>query len=118
MSSIDDYLTTVTPAEKAELERIRQIVQETVPGTEEGVSYGMPAYMYKGKAFLSAMVNKNFLSIYPFSGKTIDTLQDKLSDFECTSGSIHFSLEKTISEDLLKEIITTRLAEIEQSLKK
>jgi hypothetical protein len=32
--SFDDYLATLPDAEKAELERIRQVVRRTVPGAE------------------------------------------------------------------------------------
>jgi uncharacterized protein YdhG (YjbR/CyaY superfamily) len=116
MSPIDDYLTKVTPAQRAEFERIRRIVQETIPSVEEGVSYAMPAYLYKGKAVLSAMARKNFLSIYPYSGKVIAQLADKLTGYETTSGSIHFSEEHPIPEVLLKEIIQARMEEIERKL--
>src|ERR1700733_12797191 len=96
MSTIDTYLAAVTPAQRAEFERIRRIVREVVPDAEEGTSYAMPAYLYRGKPFLSAMANKKFLSIYPFSGKVIDALRGKLKGFELTSGSIHFSVGKPI----------------------
>jgi len=44
MSVIDDYLAKVDPGRRAELERVRKIVKESVPGVEEGWSYAMPTF--------------------------------------------------------------------------
>ena len=49
MSVIDDYLVKYSNPEKAELERIRSIVQKTVPDAQEAIIYGMPGYKYKTK---------------------------------------------------------------------
>jgi len=118
MSVFDDYFATITPGQKAELERIRAIVHKTVPDVVEGLSYGMPAYLYKGKGVLSAMVTKKFLSIYPYSGKVADTLKAKLKDYECTPGSIHYSEEKPMPEALIVDILHARMAEIDAKEKK
>ena len=114
-TAVDDYIATLTPGQQAVFSDIRRVVKEVAPSTTQGVSYAMPAYIYKGKALLSAMANKKFLSLYPFSGKVIARLEDKLKDFETTSGSIHFSQEHPIPESLLKEIVKARLEEIESS---
>jgi uncharacterized protein YdhG (YjbR/CyaY superfamily) len=115
MSEMDEYFTTLTPAQLAEFERIRSIVRRIVPSVEEGTSYAMPAYMYKGKPLLSVMAAKKHFSLYPFSGKVLDKLRDKLEGFEISAGSgaVHFSEEKMIPEALLKEIILTRIEEID-----
>jgi len=56
------------------------------------------------------MSNKNFYSLYPFCD--VSKLGLDLSDFECTSGSIHFSPDKPISPDLLQQVIEARLKQI------
>lgn len=112
MSAIDDYHASLSPEVKKEFEHIRQVVHELVPDVEEGTKYGMASYIYRGKGVVSAVANKHFLSLYPFSGKVGVTLADKLTAFEGTTGSIHFSLEKPIPDELLREIIQTRLKEI------
>jgi len=114
MTAMEEYIASLPPAIRADFERIRSIVHATVPEVEEGVSYAMPAYLYKGKGVLSAIMNKNFLSLYPFSGKTLEALRDRLGAYELTSGSLHFSVDNPVPEGLLKDLITTRLAEIDQ----
>jgi len=118
MSTIDDYLQTVKPEERKELERVRRIVVETVQGTEEGISYGMPAIFYKGKPLVSVMATKKFLSLYPFSGKVAAKLEKDLEGFETTPGSIHFSQTHPLPEGLVKKILAARIEEIEEKLAK
>jgi uncharacterized protein YdhG (YjbR/CyaY superfamily) len=116
MHEVDDYIATLTPANQAEFKRMSAIVKEVVPSVTQGVSYGMPAFMYNGWPLISFMVTKKFLSLYPYSGKVIDKLQDKLKDFEQTPGSVHYSVEYPIPDLLLKEILEARKEEIEKKV--
>lgn len=109
---VDEYMATLSPDQQAELRRIQGIITQTIPEVTQGVSYAMPAYLYRGKALLSCVVNKSFLSIYPFSGKVIDTLRDKLKEYELTTGSVHFTLERILPESLIEDIIHARMQEI------
>jgi len=117
MGLIHEYISTVTPAQQAEFERICRIVKQTVPAIDEGISYGIPAFIYKGKPLFAFAATKKHLSIYPFNGKVVEKLRDKLSDFELTSGTIRFSLENPIPEPIIKEIVICRLAEIDARIK-
>jgi uncharacterized protein YdhG (YjbR/CyaY superfamily) len=116
MSTFTDYLETVKdPAEKTELARMCAVVHEFLPEVEEGISYGMPAFFYDGHAFLSFAATKKFLSLYPFSGQIITDLKSKLKKYGLTKGSIHFSVDNPIPDELLREIIMNRIAMIRGS---
>jgi uncharacterized protein YdhG (YjbR/CyaY superfamily) len=67
MGVIDDYLEDLGDSQRAELERIRRIVLDRVPDAEEGRSYGMPAFRYKGKPLLGFAALKEHMSLFPFS---------------------------------------------------
>jgi uncharacterized protein YdhG (YjbR/CyaY superfamily) len=110
--SIQGILAKRSPSDR-ELERIRKVVMKAVPSAQVGESYGMPAYMYKGKPLLSIMIRKNFLSLYPFSGRVIAGLENELREYETTSGSVHFTVKDSIPDSLLIRIIEARMVEIE-----
>lgn len=111
MSVIDDYLASLSDDKKSIIKHMYDVVRQTVPNTTEGLSYSMPCLQYKGKALVAIMANKNFLSIYPFC--SIEKLGVDISTFEQTTGSIHFTLEAPVPDDLLKEIIQERKRQIE-----
>ena len=69
MSAIDNYLTEVQPRQRAELERIRRIIKQTVPEAEETILYGMPAFKYNGKRLIEFAAYKNHMSLFGALGE-------------------------------------------------
>lgn len=118
MKIVDAYIASVKPAEKALFKEMSRVLKDILPDVEQGLSYGMPSYLYKGKGVLSFVVAKKFLSMYPFSGKVLAKVETQLKGFETTTGSVHFSVEHPIPESLLREIITLRIQEINDKLAK
>jgi uncharacterized protein YdhG (YjbR/CyaY superfamily) len=112
MNTVDEYLAQVPDPQRAELDRIRAFVKQTVPEAEESISYMMPAFKYKKKPLIYYAAFKNHLSIFPTSGPT-ETLKDQLKDFNASKGTIQFTLEHPLSDALLGEILHTRVSEID-----
>lgn len=112
MTVIDDYLTTIEPAKRQELERIRALAKQAVPEAEEAITYGMPTLKYRGKPFLGFDAHKQHIGIYPYSGQVIETLTDQLKDYKTTKGAIQVPFDHPISEELLAHIIQLRLKQI------
>jgi len=63
------------------------------------------------------MSTKRHLSYYPFSGKVLESLRDKLARYELSagSGSVHFSVEHPLSDGLLAAIVAARVAEVDSA---
>lgn len=113
MSVIDDYLEKYDGPEKVELEKVRSIIRATVPAAEEVMTYAMPGFKYNGKYLVAFNIFKDHLGLFPTPGP-IESLTDKLADFKTSKGGIQFTPQKPIPESLLKEILLTRVAEIQQ----
>lgn len=109
MSVIDEYLDKVSPAQRAELGRIRKLVKKLVPEAEEAISYGIPAFKLRGKYLIFFAAFKNHMSVFP--GAPIG-LKDKLKGYKLRKGTIQFTVEKPLPESIIKEIVRSRLAEI------
>jgi uncharacterized protein YdhG (YjbR/CyaY superfamily) len=111
MSVIDEYLEQLSSAQKEELERVRVIVQQTVPEAEEVISYGMPGFKYNGKYLIGFAAFKNHLSIFPTAGP-IEVIKDRLGAFKLSKGTIQFTTDTPIPESLIKELIASRVSSI------
>lgn len=111
MKEVNEYLSKVPPAQRAELERIRKIVKRLVPDAEESISYMMPAFKYKKKPLVYYAAFKDHMSLFPTSGPT-ETLKAKLAAYKVSKGTIQFTLDKPLPEPLIKEIVRARLQEI------
>lgn len=113
MGEVGAYLSTIDGADRAALERVIAIARAVVPEAEEGISYAMPALLYRDKGLLATVRTKKFLSLYPYSGAVIASVLDALSDFETTSGSIHNSADHPLPDALVRRIVAARRAEID-----
>lgn len=117
MTVIDDYLGTVEPSKRAELERIRALARASVPDAEEAIVYGMPTLKYRGKPFLGFDAHKQHIGVYPYSSEVIEKLKEELHAFRLSSGAIRVPLDSPIPEGLLRQIIDCRIAAIESGAK-
>lgn len=115
MSIIDEYLDKLAPPQKEELSRIRKIVNATIPEAIETISYGMPAFNYKGKYLIGFYVYKNHMSIFPTS-RPIEELKSKLTDFKLSKGTIQFTLNNTVPETIIRKLLLSRIEGIDKEV--
>jgi uncharacterized protein YdhG (YjbR/CyaY superfamily) len=109
---MDDYLDGLPSDQRAALASVRAAVEATAPDAEEGVSYGMPAFLYAGRPLLGFRAAKAHLSIYPFSPAAVDAVKDRLEGFDISKGTIRFSPSNPVPEDVLADVVRARLQEI------
>jgi uncharacterized protein YdhG (YjbR/CyaY superfamily) len=109
---MDEYLDGLPSPQRSALERVRAVVAEVAPDAEEGISYGIPAFIYKGRPLLGFSVAKKHLSIFSFSPAAIESVQNRLGDFQLSKGTIRFTPEKPVPDEVLADVIRARQREI------
>ena len=115
MSEIDDYLGTVAPDQRVALERVVDLARSTVPDAVDGRSYGMPALTYAGRPLIGILAAKDHLSVFPFSPAAIEAVSDRLSGFSLSKGTIRFSVAQPVPDDVVRDLVALRRAEIDAS---
>ena len=83
---MDEYLADFPEEQRVALERVRAIVIKVVPEAEEGVSYGMPAFLYQGRPLLGLRAAQKHLSVFPFSPAAIEDVKDRLDRLRALQG--------------------------------
>ena len=104
--AVDDYVATLDGTVAQVIAHMYDTAQQHIPHCTQGQSYNMPALLYKGTGLLSVLANKDFLSVYPFCN--LERLNVDIVGYETTKGSIHFSLDQPISDELLVKILDAR----------
>lgn len=112
VAEIDDYFRDLDADTRAAFEHIRRLALETVPEAEQGKSYGMAALKFMGKPLLGFAAAKRHLSIFPFSPHVIDAVRDRLPGFELSKGTIRFTSERPVPDDVVREVVFLRAEEI------
>lgn len=109
--SVDAYLEAQTPAFRKALKTLRTQIKAAAPKAEESISYGMPAYKYKGPlVYFGAF--KNHCSFFPGSSSILQNEKD-LKGFTVAKGTIQFTPEKPLPAALIKRIVKERIRENE-----
>ena len=114
---VEQYLARVPEPARTTLNKIRAIIKSVVPSeSTEAISYGMPAFKYKG-GLLGYAAFPNHCSLFPMSPPVIEAFKDELKNFETSKGTIRFPVDKPPSATLIKKIVKARIAENEQRKK-
>lgn len=108
---VDTYLSEIEEPKRRTLQELRRTILELLPDAEEAISYGMPAYKVSGTTIAGFAAFKNHLSYLPHSGSVLAALTDDLAAYEQTKGSLHFPADQPLPRDLVRSLLSVRLAE-------
>ncbi|MDR7161868.1 uncharacterized protein YdhG (YjbR/CyaY superfamily) [Arthrobacter sp. BE255] len=112
MGAVDDSLADLPELERGSLQRVISIARTIVPEAEEGMSYGMPALKLDGKPLIGVVAAAKHLSVFPFSPAVIDAVAGRLEGYSLSKGTIRFTPDHPLPDDVLEDIIRLRRAEI------
>ena len=115
MGTVDDYLAGLDDASRATVARLYELARREVPEVEQGLGYGMPALVYRGKPLLSVMRAKAHVGLYPFSAHVVAAVAatGALDGIDHAKGSIRMPVDAPIADDALRALVAARRAEIE-----
>lgn len=99
----DAYLQIQTAEAVQKLSELRQVFLNTIPGTEEVMSYGMPGYRCKGIIGWYAAF-KNHYSIF-FRPFVLQHFAAELSAYEQTKSAVHVPYSDSFPQELLTQMI-------------
>jgi uncharacterized protein YdhG (YjbR/CyaY superfamily) len=110
VDGVDSYLAGLEEPKRSTLEALRRSIRAVVPDAEECISYGMPAFRVDGKVVAGFAAFKNHLAYLPHSGEVLADLDDRLTGYERTSGSLHFPVDQPLPDDLVRRLVEAKLA--------
>ena len=114
MDAIDRYLAALAPEKRAALEHVRGVIRAHVPAAVEAISYGMPAFRYKGAYLVGYCAFQHHLSLFP-TAEPIAALRDELGAYRLAKGTIQFTLEQTLPDELIVRLVQVRMRAIDGS---
>jgi len=110
-AEVDAVLADQPADVKAALERLRAMIAAAAPEAVEGVSYGVPAFRYRGRPLVSFGAGKNHCSFYVQSPSVMERHRDVLAGYDTTKGTIHFQPNSPLPEELVTTLVRARMAE-------
>jgi uncharacterized protein YdhG (YjbR/CyaY superfamily) len=110
--SVAAYLAAQSPDQRRVLQQVRATILKTVPGVDEGISYGIPTYKLGGKNVVYFAGWKQHLSLYPISAGVAKTLAKEMAPYEQSNkGTVRFNYDEPLPVKLITRIVKIRAAE-------
>ena len=91
------------------------ILSAAPAGTEEIISYKIPAFKYK-RVLVWFAAFANHCSFFP-TAAVIEAFREELKDYTLSKGTIQFPLNKPLPAALVKKMVKTRVAQVENKKK-
>jgi uncharacterized protein YdhG (YjbR/CyaY superfamily) len=109
--TIDAYLASVRPDQRAALSKLRRAIKAAAPKAEECISYQLPAFRLEGRVLVLFGASAKHCSFFPGSGSTVAAHAELLKGFETSKGSIRFQPERPLPVALVRKLVKARIAE-------
>ena len=94
------------------LSKMRVTIQSVVPReATETISYGIPAFRYKGVLVWFAAFS-NHCSLFP-TASVVEAFKNELKGFSTSKGTIQFPTDKPLPTALVKKMVKARVAQNE-----
>lgn len=114
--TIDEYLAGVSEPARTTLSKMRATILSAAPtGTEEIISYKIPAFKYK-RVLVWFAAFANHCSFFP-TAAVIEAFREELKDYTLSKGTIQFPLKKPLPAALVKKMLKTRVVQVENKKK-
>src|SRR5882757_6303326 len=98
------FLKDVEPARRPALIKMRKLVREMLPSSDESMAYGMPTYQKDGKMVTAFNNQKNYIAFY--AGQTaIQAHKKELGKINCGKGCIRYSKPDQIDFDVVRSLL-------------
>jgi len=113
-SSLDEYLASLDdPVAATTLRSIIDVVLADFPDLQVKLAWNVPQIHRDGKYVLGLSAATNHLSIAPWSSRVMADFTARLGDYVVTPNLFHVPLDWDVDEDLLKDLVRARLAELD-----
>ena len=107
--SVDEYIAAYPEDVQKKLKDIRIVIKKAAPRATEKLSYGMPAYTFKGMLLYFA-AHTNHIGFYPYPS-AMEVFKKEIADYRTSKGTMQFPHNKKLPLRLITEIVKFRVME-------
>jgi uncharacterized protein YdhG (YjbR/CyaY superfamily) len=110
---IDATLAALPSDQRSAMQTLREVIAAAAPEAEEAISYGMPAFRYRGRSLVSYGAFKAHCSFFPMSSVLIEAHRDELAGFATAKGTLRFTPGHPLPSELVERMVRERMGQID-----
>jgi len=108
--NIGEYIAMYPEHVREILIKLKDTIHKAAPEAVEVISYGMPAFKYKGAILVYFAAHKAHIGFYP-TASGIEKFKDEFSVYQWSKGAVQFPLDKPLPYELINRIVAFRIQE-------
>jgi uncharacterized protein YdhG (YjbR/CyaY superfamily) len=113
--SVAEYISAQPKASQRALRSVRSVIRKALPGAEEVISYGIPAYRLHGYVVIYFAGWREHYSLYPVNARRIARLKPTSASYQVNEkGTIRFPLAEPVPARFIAAIAKLRAEETVQ----
>jgi uncharacterized protein YdhG (YjbR/CyaY superfamily) len=112
---IDAYLANIPEDMRIALEALRQTIRSAAPEAVEAMSYGAPAFRYRGRPLVAYGAARSHCSFYVMAPAVMDAIADELEPYDTSKGTIRFTPDALLPDALVTKLVQARMAQTDAS---
>lgn len=109
---IDEYVGRLPRDQARSLQSLRATIKSAAPDASEAISYSMPAFKLGNRVLVYYAAFKDHLSLFPASRSVMDKLGPELQDHFSGKGTLRFTPDEPLPDELVRRIVAVRRDEI------
>lgn len=110
---IDEYLAALPPDQASALQALRVTIAVAAPAAIEALSYGVPAFRYRGRPLVAYAAAKTHCSFFPMGSAVIEAHRSELAGFDLSKGTIRFTPDHPLPDALVAAMVGDRVAALD-----
>ena len=108
---IEAYIAAAPETMQPQLRRMRDLIRSAAPQAVEVFAYGVPGFKYLGHPLVYYGAAKKHYSLYGVSPALIEIIREDLLEYDTSKGTIRFSPDEPVPEQLVTKLVQARVAE-------
>lgn len=111
-AQIEAYLDKLDPDKRKALDHLRAVIRKAAPDAREAMVYGVPGFRQSG-ALVCYAAHKDHCGFYPMNPDALAMFAGELADRDTAKGTIRFTPDDPLPDDLVARIVRARIAQNE-----
>ena len=107
--TIDDYLSGLSSDRQAALQRLREIILVAASEAQERISCQVPAFRLNGM-LVGFAAHANHCALCARTSTTIAAFAEELRSFDTSRGTIRFTPDKPLPNDIVRHLVEAKVA--------
>jgi uncharacterized protein YdhG (YjbR/CyaY superfamily) len=110
---VKEFLEALPDPARTALLDLRETIRSLVPDLEERIGYGVPAFYYRRRPFVSYGATSKHCALYVQSPQVVEAHRTELQGYDLAKGTVRFQPDRPLPPGMVEKLVRARMAEID-----